>query len=276
MIYCHLAGGLGNQLFQIFATIAHALKEGQTFDFTPNEKLGDRNTYWTTFLSSLQKYTGQCKEVNRRINEIGFHYNALPSISKTENILLTGYFQSPKYFKERKAEIYKIIGLSKKKKAIKNIYRELIMDDTVVISLHFRIGDYIKLQSHHPIMPIKYYASALNHIKNNLKPLTRGTILYFCEDVDLFYVESAIITLKQMSPEWTFKRCPGEITDWQQMLLMSLCDHHIIANSTFSWWGAYFNNNEDKIVCYPEKWFGEALQQNNTCDLCPPEWTRIL
>ena len=133
-----------------------------------------------------------------------------------------------------------------------------------------------ELQSHHPIMPIKYYASALNHIKNNLKPLTRGTILYFCEDVDLFYVESAIITLKQMSPEWTFKRCPGEITDWQQMLLMSLCDHHIIANSTFSWWGAYFNNNEDKIVCYPEKWFGEALQQNNTCDLCPPEWTRIL
>jgi len=200
----------------------------------------------------------------------------LPSISKTENILLTGYFQSPKYFKERKAEIYKIIGLSKKKKAIKNIYRQLIMDDAVVISLHFRIGDYIKLQSHHPIMPIKYYASALNHIKNNLKPFIGGTILYFCEDADLSYVESAIITLKITNPELTFKRCPGEITDWQQMLLMSLCDHHIIANSTFSWWGAYFNNNEDKIVCYPEKWFGEALQQNNTCDLCPPEWTRIL
>ena len=69
--------------------------------------------------------------------------------------------------------------------------------------------------------------------------------------------------------------CDCDIDDWKQMVLMSLCDHNIIANSTFSWWGAYFNTNPKKIVTYPSKWFGEKLNHLNICDLFPIEWTQI-
>ncbi|MFM8313149.1 MAG: alpha-1,2-fucosyltransferase [Deltaproteobacteria bacterium] len=58
------------------------------------------------------------------------------------------------------------------------------------------------------------------------------------------------------------------------MLLMSVCKDNIIANSSFSWWGAYFNSNPNKIVTYPSKWFG-PIAGHDTRDLCPPEWNKI-
>ena len=59
------------------------------------------------------------------------------------------------------------------------------------------------------------------------------------------------------------------------MLLMSSCQDNIIANSTFSWWGAYFNTNNEKIVCYPYKWFGPSAN-HNICDLFPDSWQKII
>jgi hypothetical protein len=65
------------------------------------------------------------------------------------------------------------------------------------------------------------------------------------------------------------------LEDYDELILMSLCDHFIIANSTFSWFGAYFSNNPNKIVCYPSKWFGEGHKNNNTVDLFPDGWVKI-
>jgi hypothetical protein len=71
-----------------------------------------------------------------------------------------------------------------------------------------------------------------------------------------------------------FYKVPDMFEDWKQLLLMSVCDHNIIANSTFSWWGAYFNQNPGKMVCYPSAWFGPALN-HDTRDLFPAGWVKI-
>lgn len=73
----------------------------------------------------------------------------------------------------------------------------------------------------------------------------------------------------------TFVPIHTEINDYEQVLMMSLCQHNIIANSSFSWWGAYFNTNPDKIVCYPEKWFGPTQGNKKMDDLFPESWVRI-
>jgi hypothetical protein len=97
--------------------------------------------------------------------------------------------------------------------------------------------------------------------------------LYFCEDEDICEVENNISYLSKKFSDYTFERCNSSLSDWEQMLLMSLCNHNIIANSSFSWWSAYFNEWENKIICYPYLWFNNKNLE--TKDLCPKEWKKI-
>jgi hypothetical protein len=70
-----------------------------------------------------------------------------------------------------------------------------------------------------------------------------------------------------------FERGYPELEDWEQMIAMSLCQFNIIANSTFSWWAAYFNTNKDNIICYPDCWFKKTGL--TTVDLFPSNWIKI-
>ena len=99
-------------------------------------------------------------------------------------------------------------------------------------------------------------------------------VLYFCEDYDIAAVIDIIKQLKEVYPLIEFIRAPSDLEDWQQLLMMSCCQHNIIANSTFSWWGAYFNSNPEKIVCSPAEWFGPKINIKMD-DLLPKEWNAI-
>ena len=89
MIYCGLMGGLGNQLFQIFATIAYAFKHNHIFSFPDSKMLANRSTYWTNFLSPLMKYTiDPNPSLNIKYNETGFHYQELPKIAENQNMFI--------------------------------------------------------------------------------------------------------------------------------------------------------------------------------------------
>jgi hypothetical protein len=122
-------------------------------------------------------------------------------------------------------------------------------------------------------LSLDYYKKSLDCILQKTHETT--SVLVFCEENDFIVVEQNINQLKQIYTKIEFIFVSFEIPDWEQMLLMSLCDHNIIANSSFSWWGAYFNSAEKKVVCYPQLWFGPLLQHNDTCDMFPPEWTQI-
>jgi len=272
-------GGLGNQLFQIFTTIAYASKSRNRFLFLNQETLGGggstlRYTFWNTFLRSLKPFlTGDLPPLNI-IRENNFTYNELPVDSMIgTNTMIHGYFQSYKYFQEHYQMICRLIGLEFKKQSLLtslNLKQEELNN---TISMHFRLGDYKKLADFHPIATPLYYENALKHFKN-LYPDINYNILYFCEDDDHNEVLKTICKLEETNPNYKFMRGTNLLADWEQMLYMSLCSHNIIANSSFSWWGAYFNTNKDKIVCYPEVWFGSTANIN-TLDLCPNDWIRI-
>jgi len=287
MITCKLQGGLGNQLFQIFATISYALKNGKSFFFLNDHQLGTgengstiRFTYWDSFLSSFKPFLKSVHQLPQQIvpiRERCFHYQDIPDINYGDIIMLFGYFQSPKYFQRYKDFIYRLIKVENKQLILKERFKNEIHFDKT-ISLHFRLGDYKLYPSTHPILTTTYYKNALQYIlteETNIQHKNKtNNVLYFCEDDDVEMVEKAINTLKMGFPSLHFSRAPSTQTDWEQMLLMSLCRHNIIANSSFSWWGAYFNSNVARLVCYPEKWFGPAAN-NDTSDLFPDDWIPI-
>ena len=288
MLTCKIQGGLGNQLFQIFTTLSLALRFNKPFFFLNNYQLGNgqdgstiRYTYWETFLLSLKPFLKNLKQIPELtiIKEGSFKYENIEQnvYSKINNgVLLVGYFQSPLYFEKYKNMICKLIKLEDKKNALK--LKIQIQDDFLrdTISLHFRLGDYKKLQDFHPILSEKYYINSISYILSKQTNKSLNTVLYFCEDEDLDEVEKTIKNLKVSFESFNleFKRCSPGLKDWEQMLLMSMCSNNVIANSTFSWWGAYLNNSPQKIVCYPNKWFGPRAG-HDTSDLFPNDWIKI-
>jgi hypothetical protein len=272
-------GGLGNQIFQIFATISYAIKSKNQFKFLNISTLGSgsttiRNTFWNSFFYRLKLFLiDNIPQPIHVIREKDFTFNELPINEMVDrDCLIYGYFQSYKYFHENYEMICRIIGLAKMKE---DLVEKLNLNNEYLktcISMHFRLGDYKKIQDYHPLATYDYYKNSLNFIKD--KTNEKYNILYFCEDNDIDDVMLKINSLEKEFPEYKFIRGDNRLEDWEQMLLMSCCHHNIIANSSFSWWAAYFNSLLDKIVCYPSVWFGE-MSKNDTKDLCPPEWNKI-
>jgi len=309
MLTITIMGGLGNQLFQIFTTIAGALRNKDTFFFMNYEVLPGnpghpRYTHWSTLLRGLRKYLTPSNGVTDKMfqslprwDEIGFQYTPIPSetVKYTKPLRLHGYFQSEKYFKDKYTEICDIIQLREQQAWIKNIYgseewsRDYPGSPTkkrILVSTHFRIGDSVQNLHIHPVMSLDYYYNAISHIVTATTTMNSESysFLIFYEPCDKSIVERNVTLLKHRCAvdkssvtygrDIQFHMVRDTIADWQQMLLMSVCDHNIIPNSTFSWWGAYFNANPAKIVCYPNIWFGPGVS-HDTRDLCPESWVKV-
>lgn len=289
-VSCHLMGGLGNQLFQIFTTIAYGMQTGRHIVFPHSEQLKTgtvRNTYWKNFLHAIENTHTVVNPHNVHNNqsilhfpafrEDGFTYTPLPNVSNAE-FLLYGYFQSYKYFDNMKDRLFELIDLNNQQnKVIRTTALELFSNfEMKNVSMHFRIGDYKKIQDCHPLMTYEYYEKALKYIIDQ-RPTDQYQVLYFHEEIDTEDVNRIINQLRenQAFSKIQFIRVQHNLDDWEQMLLMSCCSHNIIANSTFSWWGAYFNSSSNNVVCYPSHWFGPKIN-HNTRDLFPEKWNKII
>ena len=278
MITCNLVGGLGNQLFQIFTSLSYAIRTNEKITFLNSESVGTgitkiRNTYWKSLLYKLKPFLTNDFSNFVIIREKEFIFNDI--ISEIHNNKITnintcmyGYFQSYKYFQNNFEIIYRLLDIKKQKETV--IKSSGISDLENTVSMHFRLGDYKLFPKIYPIMSYEYYKKSFLYLQN--QHICDLNVLFFCEDEDLDEVNIIIERLKNDFPKNTFNRAPNTLKDWEQMLLMSCCQHNIIANSSFSWWGAYLNSNPDKIVCYPEVWFAN---NTDTSDLCPLEWIKI-
>jgi hypothetical protein len=266
MITCRLMGGLGNQLFQIFATISLAMQYNKPFYFLKEYQLGNRHTYWNTpFMSALQPFLREGYFPGSRVlKETSFVFNHLTP-NWNNAVCLDGYFQSYKYFEHFARQICKLLRLDNTKL--------LYTHDEDTVSIHFRLGDYKKLAHIYPILGRSYYETAIAHILCEDAKVKK--IMYFCEEHEMVEIETEVIPyLKKTFDKLVFVKCPERLDDWEEMIIMSNCKHNIIANSTFSWWGAYLNSNPNKIVTYPREWF-QKMTDINTRDLCPPQWIPI-
>jgi len=277
----YLLAGLGNQLFMIFAALSYAIEKNIPYQIIShwNKTTNGTKTYWTSILDSFKNNIDtdvkDLTEYDNVYKEPVFNY--VPIVAK-DNVVLNGYFQSYKYFEHNFDKICEILHLREKISDVSKDYKHLFNRKTIAI--HFRFGDYLFLQNYHCIKGPVYYVEAMKRLNSQLnergESLLQYDILYFCQESDKEIVNKYLDIFNSIfTHKPNFIKVPDEIDDWKQMLLMSLCDHFIIANSSFSWFGAYFSQKSDKIVYRPKQWFGPANSSLDTKDMCPDSWNII-
>ena len=242
-----LAGGLGNMMFQI------ASAYGLSTDFnseivTDFSHIGTLHQKPITYKDNLFK---DLNFLNTPINDFieiksepeDFTYQKDLKLSTDKNIKLSGYFQSYKYFEHCKEDIKKLF-----------IFRPQ-SEKIGYVSIHIRRGDYLNLGDFHHNLSLDYYKNAIDYFSGY-------NFLVFSDDIEW---------CKSQFKGDNFEFVEGK-DDYEDLILMSECEHNIIANSTFSWWAAYLNSNPNKIVTYPDKWFGNHYDKFTTKDIFPPNW----
>jgi hypothetical protein len=186
-------------------------------------------------------------------------------INKESSLYLDGYFQSYRHINEIRQIILNDFTFTKGlTPQISEIAK--IMERTNSVSLHVRRGDYLKYKKYN-VCSIYYYQAAVEYINSRQADLS-----YFIFSDDLAYIKTNFTFLKNYCIVDTSKENPS---DYYDLFLMSHAKHNIIANSTFSWWGTYLNQNPNKIVLVPEKWQLGDDNQSMINLICPPEWIRI-
>jgi hypothetical protein len=180
------------------------------------------------------------------------------------NIYLDGYWQGEVFFQEHKEQIRKDFTLKKISPRMARIIDEMAKINSV--SVHIRRGDYVTNQAIKQIFcscGISYYRKAIKKINSCID----NPYFYFFTD-DMPWVKKYLITDKNMKLIEGFE-------DYEELILMSNCKHNIIANSSFSWWGAWLNQNPDKIVIAPKKWFNDPKAQESVKDLILIKWIKL-
>lgn len=256
-----ILGGLGNQMFQY----AHGRSEELS-----GKKIIFDNSFFTG--NKLEKDTARnfkLDKFNIATNAEFFPKSHLISDIWTKIKRLLGlnvdiYFQNEKYFINIADDIRKEFTL---KQELSFKAKEILqkIENSNSVSLHVRRGDYItnqKTNSFHGVCGMDYYQEAMNIIKEKI---SNPAFFIFSDDIawarDNFKDKDFVFV------------SDTAIEDVEELILMSKCKHNIIANSSFSWWGAWLNNNPNKIVIAPQKWFNN--KKANQTDIVPESWIKI-
>jgi hypothetical protein len=265
-VMAHLRGGLGNQLFQIAATYSFALKNKYKPVFQDVYHVGDRVTYYENLLKNLKKYKGYTQGPWYTEND-QFEFVDIPN--HNTNMVISGFFQSEKFFKYHEKEIRKLFSLPENLKMfVLNKKEEYNTKDSVTVGIHIRRTDYLLIQGHHPVQTKEYFDHGKKYIEEKLG--FRPTYLYFSDDKQ-WVKENFELSENDKIVEFDH--------DYEEFALLRSCDHFIISNSTFGWWGAWLSENKNdtsflKIVVVPQKWFGPKNNKTEEHIFCP-EWIKL-
>jgi hypothetical protein len=217
------------------------------------------------------------KKRNSIINFLSFKktkiYNDLNFDNTLDNnypiYYFDGFWQSELFFKEIRGELLKEFTPKIELDLVNMNWLNSITNSNSV-AVHIRRGDYItnlNANAFHGICTVEYYKNAIQYIKNN----TSDPSFYFFSD-DMPWVKNHF-----HSDEGNYNFIENNISDksYLDITLMASCKHNIIANSTFSWWGAWLNNNSNKTVIAPTLWFSDLNENRKAEKLIPTSWIRI-
>lgn len=277
-ISCNYLGGLGNQFFTIYTCLAFAFQYNKIPIFELKDSspsITFRKTYFDSIFKHLTTLPSNIFQKNIIWNHI-IQENLqqtyqLPLSNQNQNILLNGYFQNYHNFENFKTKINNFLQIDSQQKAIFQTYPHFFQPPHIQnIGIHFRLGDYKHLQEHHPLLPNSYYLNALKIILQKY-PTTPFQLLIFCEkdDLQLIHQRMQIITTK-LNIQHIKCIYINLNNDIHEFFILSLCNFIIIANSTFSWWSAYLNKNQNNIYL-PHKWFHEKTPPR----LILPTWNIV-
>ncbi len=284
MIIVKIKAGLGNQMFQY----AH----GRALSLRSNVELKLDTTDWTKRGETFRKYTlshfnivetiATDEEIKKLRRPFGIVSKILEKIISLchisnvtfytlylskKNVYLDGFWQNESYFKDQADAIRKDFTPKTPLSAKTAAMLRTIEADPKAISLHIRRGD----NAHNPSSMKAFGLCSMEYYENALRILSKKTggalhLYIFSDEID-WAKENLTFPFPM-----TFVSAP-EIADWEEILLMAACRHNILANSSFSWWGAWLNPRTDKVVIGPKQW---ALQNKHQYKhILPPSWLRI-
>lgn len=270
-----LAGGLGNQMFLYAFARALAQYDETKLNVLSYNNVSDRKMSLDVFNICLDFATlGEVRRFRRwrlmqklhlpclysRISEPDLLYHPELINRSHKNIYYTGYYQCEKYFSHVRSQILADFTL----RVPLNAQNRQMLDkikSVNSVSIHVRRGDYVQLQDSYYLCDAQYYNAAIEYISARVD---NPHFFIFSDDID--WVRDNL----KLDCNHTFVDINDGDTGYFDIELMKNCKHNIIANSSFSWWGAWLNNNHDKICVAPQKWFVKKQT-----DIIPQSWIKI-
>ena len=269
-------GRLGNQMFQYAGLRGIAAKRGYDWCIPP-ENYQHRDNYglFETFeMTNVKEFnigfvSGSVVQENDFCFTQDF-FDACP-----DEVSLDGYFQTEKYFNHIRDEILE--DFTFRSEYLKPCKEYIDSLDQPPIFLHVRQSDNIGREEYHPILPISYFEDALSNWSDDIPCFVFTDDLEWCKSQDYFKQDRFLFN--ENAERYSYQTVDGTgqmqntLLPQTDLCLMSLCSGGIVANSSFSWWGACLQNNRGKIVApNPKKWFGTAQSHLDTSDIVPDNW----
>lgn len=256
MISCRFLGRLGNSMFQVAATLALARKYGYDWGVPHDSGTSDSSIHRlypnlprcnNHGVSYHEHPRGVCPIHRTLYDFCHFNYHPIPDLGP--NVTISGFFQSYKYFEKSEEEIKNLFALPQ------------LAESEQYVSVHVRRGDYVEHAQSFPPVDADYLRQAMDHFTGH-KFLIFSDDIPWCQAI-LGDGHSYTVTGDPRNPA-----------------LMASCEHHIICNSTYSWWWAYLGHNPDRKVISPScergNWFGfDSGVKMDVIDLLPVEWIQI-
>ena len=301
-IFLQLCGGLGNQMFQYAAGYTAAVRSGcrllcdlrwfasqgkrafqldklcVPIQYADSAQLADiySSERWISrshLRNALNRVLGWASGENPPVSLTRFAQAAIydPAIFQLQcPAFLEGYFQSWRYFELCNADIRRFYRPAEQLSENTSRHAQSIASAACPIALHVRRGDYgfeKVTHDYHGLLSADYYRAALRIVESLAGG--QGIVFVFSDDAEsakiLFDGRKNVVFISG-----------NEDRPWEDIYLMSLCRHFIVANSSFSWWGAWLSGSVDKIVVAPRAWYQpDVMRKQSTIDLIPPGWITV-